>query len=1024
VEVEQSQNNLLDGQWLAEKIAASGGTIDNIAKTIVYSGSVANSVGIILDKFNYGKYTIIAKFTNTNSNPNLNIRVYYSDNSELLLSVTNATEIATNTYKFTTATNKQISAIGCSWIAGTTTLYYDIFGIYEGDINSFELYHGSTTNYEFGVLGKNKFNWDVPVSESSPVGSDAATARKFTLDTYVIGMSVNNYYRQNYANWVLNPSVENGVISFSSGGASGYGIAFPLKLAAGQTYYLSGIGNGAVGATYYDAEGNLISYQNGRLNKTITVPNDTAITLIGFYASTSNTDYEFSNIQLELGSSATAYEPYNPNKTVYGGWVDLISGEVCEEYGLFVPDENSYITVISGNTYKQFRFQTAPAILNRNNGFCTHFTMTANPNVYGKTGMDWLNLACQLILQEDSSIYMTTVDELKSWLVTQRESGTPFQIVYQAATPNTYQLAPSSMQTFLSHNNVWSNADYVEVEYDLHETQSILARKQFIIANQPHVEKLAAAPLQSFETDMAAPLKECKVEFKPIQDLHGYDKPWVGGSGKNLFNINAVEQDPDNTTLSNSSARKFTTGTYAKGASYSNYWQASQIIECTINNNAITVSATTGYGVGFPIKMKEGTTYFISCAMTGNSSGQINIAPYDAEGNYLGDAVLVNYVNKTYTAPADIDIGVIIFRNQTSKDNPISTTFSNIQVEVGTAATDYEPWENICPISGWNNTTINKSGKNLIRENAEWYSFKCRPSNNILIGSSYNTIVVPVPTGTIRIHQGHVAGGYINYVCLADKLPEEGDTVYEGASKSGWTNYTVDNSAGHPYLLIHGPTGNPTVTPSEWSRTNENYVLLGEYEGSGYNPVQGISIPITFPSEAGTVYGGYVDLVTGEVWETYYQFVVDDTLTPQVGGTSYNGTEATNRFFWLPRQTSHISPTVNVDADLFCDKAINYKRGTWSDPNSRKGEFCINAYTQLHVVFTNDVAGITEEDDQAARSSKIKAWLSDNPMTFVLPLRVPTLVATLTPTQLTTLRGTNNIWANTNGPVEIKYWTH
>ena len=46
-------------------------------------------------------------------------------------------------------------------------------------------------------------------------------------------MSVNNYYRNNYTNWVLNPSVSNGTISFSSGGASGYGIAFPLELIPG-----------------------------------------------------------------------------------------------------------------------------------------------------------------------------------------------------------------------------------------------------------------------------------------------------------------------------------------------------------------------------------------------------------------------------------------------------------------------------------------------------------------------------------------------------------------------------------------------------------------------------------------------------------------------------------------------------------------------------------------------------------------------------------------------------------------------
>ena len=30
----------------------------------------------------------------------------------------------------------------------------------------------------------------------------------------------------------------------------------------------------------------------------------------------------------------------------------------------------------------------------------------------------------------------------------------------------------------------------------------------------------------------------------------------------------------------------------------------------------------------------------------------------------------------------------------------------------------------------------------------------------------------------------------------------------------------------------------------------------------------------------------------------------------------------------------------------------------------------------------------------------------------------------LTPQQLLTLKGTNNIWANTNGQTEVKYWTY
>ena len=36
----------------------------------------------------------------------------------------------------------------------------------------------------------------------------------------------------------------------------------------------------------------------------------------------------------------------------------------------------------------------------------------------------------------------------------------------------------------------------------------------------------------TFEADAQA-VQNLKVALEPIQDLHGYDKPWVGGGGKN-----------------------------------------------------------------------------------------------------------------------------------------------------------------------------------------------------------------------------------------------------------------------------------------------------------------------------------------------------------------------------------------------------------------------------------------------------------------------------------------------------------
>ena len=403
---------------------------------------------------------------------------------------------------------------------------------------------------------------------------------------------------------------------------------------------------------------------------------------------------DISNIQLELGSTATEYEPYNPNHTVYGGWVDLITGEVQEEWAYAECNDKTLWEEMTNNTCDFYythsftgrkRFDTSYQGL-----ISSSFLIDNTKNAY----MRWVGTGSDKVGIRNRTTSYTLAD------IQQMAENGDISICYKLATPITYHLALTTLQTFLGQNNVWSNADYVEVEYDLHETQDILARKQFIIANQPHIAKPAAAPLQNFVTDVPAPLKECKVHFAPVQDLHGYDRPWVGGAGKNLFNINSVEQDPDNISYSNENKRIFTSNTYFSGSSYSNYWYPQKVSSYSIQQNSITVDSSGGYGVGFAVAVTEGN-YYLSWVLSGE--GYANVTLYKTDGT----AVIISNggSNPSFTIPNDVNIIVITFRNKTSGT---PATFNNIQLEKGSTATSYEPYENVCPISGWTgiNATI------------------------------------------------------------------------------------------------------------------------------------------------------------------------------------------------------------------------------------------------------------------------------------------------------------------------------
>jgi hypothetical protein len=53
----------------------------------------------------------------------------------------------------------------------------------------------------------------------------------------------------------------------------------------------------------------------------------------------------------------------------------------------------------------------------------------------------------------------------QSYCATQYANGTPVTIVYELATPQTYQLSPIEVSTLLGQNNIWANCGDVDVEY-------------------------------------------------------------------------------------------------------------------------------------------------------------------------------------------------------------------------------------------------------------------------------------------------------------------------------------------------------------------------------------------------------------------------------------------------------------------------------------------------------------------------------------------------------------------------------
>lgn len=194
-----------------------------------------------------------------------------------------------------------------------------------------------------------------------------------------------------------------------------------------------------------------------------------------------------------------------------------------------------------------------------------------------------------------------------------------------------------------------------------------LIERRRTMMSAPHIKK-DEGEILTFDTNFAKPLKMCQVGIEPVQDLHGQEHAYFPGGGKNLI---SDEQNVENGFVANS--RLLADGT-------------------TTEDNALFTS------VYFPIV--EGTTY------TWSGHSNLNTASlcfYDANKQLISSVEALNALPKTVVAPT----GSVYARCNGYNSDYVSTGFTS-QLEKGAAASEFVPYSNVCPITGWDKTTINK----------------------------------------------------------------------------------------------------------------------------------------------------------------------------------------------------------------------------------------------------------------------------------------------------------------------------
>ena len=162
--------------------------------------------------------------------------------------------------------------------------------------------------------------------------------------------------------------------------------------------------------------------------------------------------------------------------------------------------------------------------------------------------------------------------------------------------------------------------------------------------------------LATFEAS-AMPMPSIKVSVEAKQDLHGYDKPWVGGAGKNKYDKNNANNQPN---------KRVSTGS---GGTY----------------------AADGYTATYLVEVKPDTDY----TLTTSSNFVSYICWYDETQARIGGTNWSSGTSKTSPSNAKY----VRFDFSTAD-------IDTVQLELGSTATSYEPYENICPIEGWDAAVV------------------------------------------------------------------------------------------------------------------------------------------------------------------------------------------------------------------------------------------------------------------------------------------------------------------------------
>jgi len=317
---------------------------------------------------------------------------------------------------------------------------------------------------------------------------------------------------------------------------------------------------------------------------------------------------------------------------------------------------------------------------------------------------------------------------------------------------------------------------------------------------------------------------------------------------------------------------------------------------------------------------------------------------------------------------------------------PVQALTVNVE-PVQSGSGDPSP-DNVRPITGWTGAKVTRTGVNVWDEEWEKGAYNittgASTTNNQQIRTKNPIIVKPNTSYYVRIprENGQVTAGF----AIALYYDAIGTFLSYDQVQSEGVVLTTPNNARQMTFFVSTIYGNTYL-----NNISINYPATD----TQYHAYSGETYDIEFPSEAGTVYGGTLDVTGGVLTvDRVSKLLNDPTKWATIPSNTVN--------FICYEDCSNRRKTTESFSGLIC----SYMNVSSLSPNT----------TARWVDATSNNFGIKSE---ALTIEQIKADAADDKIMICYPLSTP-ITYTLTPQEIRTLLGTNNIWADV-GPVDVEY---